>query len=71
MWLHLQTITRVACGHNHTIAVDDAGSCYTWGSGNYGRLGHRVQRDEMAPKKVRNHRAVDWMQGALSSSPGA
>mmetsp|Transcript_6849 Transcript_6849/g.11673 ORF Transcript_6849/g.11673 Transcript_6849/m.11673 type:complete len:475 (-) Transcript_6849:559-1983(-) len=47
-----KTITRVACGVNHTIVVDDAGSCYTFGSGGYGRLGHKVQQDEKAPRRV-------------------
>jgi alpha-tubulin suppressor-like RCC1 family protein len=32
-------ITNVACGHNHTVAVDDANACYTWGFGGYGRYG--------------------------------
>jgi len=35
---HLQ----VACGHTHTIALDDKGAAFTWGNGNYGKLGHKV-----------------------------
>jgi len=50
--LAAQTVTRVAAGHQHAIAVDDAGSAYTWGNGGYGRLGHRVQKDEFAPRKL-------------------
>jgi len=45
-------IIRVACGHNHTICVDSVGKVYTWGFGGYGRLGHKVQKDEFAPKQV-------------------
>jgi alpha-tubulin suppressor-like RCC1 family protein len=37
-------ITNVACGVNHTVCVTSEGECYTWGSGNYGRLGHKVQQ---------------------------
>lgn len=25
------TITKVACGHNHTVALDDQGGAYSWG----------------------------------------
>ena len=35
-------VLRVAVGHNHCLAVDESGSCYTWGNGGYGRLGHKV-----------------------------
>lgn len=45
-------IVNIACGHNHSIAVDDEGVCYTWGTGGYGRLGHKVQKDEMAPRPI-------------------
>ncbi|GAX75806.1 hypothetical protein CEUSTIGMA_g3249.t1 [Chlamydomonas eustigma] len=47
-----KTVTRIACGQNHSIAVDNEGAAYTWGSGSYGRLGHRVQQDELLPRKV-------------------
>jgi alpha-tubulin suppressor-like RCC1 family protein len=45
-------ITKVASGHNHTIAVDAEGRFHTWGFGGYGRLGHKVQKDEWTPKMV-------------------
>lgn len=47
-----QTIVKVACGTNHTVAVDTNGYVYTWGFGGYGRLGHREQKDEWAPRRV-------------------
>ncbi|KAG5543077.1 hypothetical protein RHGRI_015983 [Rhododendron griersonianum] len=33
-----ETIVKVACGTNHTVAVDSNGFVYTWGFGGYGRL---------------------------------
>ena len=36
-----QKVIKVASGHNHTIAVDANGKFWTWGCGDYGRLGHR------------------------------
>ncbi|XP_042508399.1 protein RCC2 homolog [Macadamia integrifolia] len=47
-----ETIVKVACGTNHTVAVDSKGFVYTWGFGGYGRLGHREQKDEWVPRRV-------------------
>ncbi|XP_047328167.1 protein RCC2 homolog [Impatiens glandulifera] len=47
-----ETIVKVACGNNHTVAVDKNGYVYTWGFGGYGRLGHREQKDEWAPRRI-------------------
>ncbi|KAK8476675.1 hypothetical protein V6N13_120863 [Hibiscus sabdariffa] len=47
-----ETIVKVACGTNHTVAVDANGYVYTWGFGGYGRLGHREQKDEWVPRRV-------------------
>ncbi|KAJ4966608.1 hypothetical protein NE237_018457 [Protea cynaroides] len=47
-----EIIVKVACGTNHTVAVDSKGFVYTWGYGGYGRLGHREQKDEWVPRRV-------------------
>ncbi|KAL1533340.1 protein RCC2-like [Salvia divinorum] len=47
-----ETIVKTACGTNHTVAVTKDGHVYTWGFGGYGRLGHREQKDEWAPRLV-------------------
>ncbi|KAK1436516.1 hypothetical protein QVD17_02297 [Tagetes erecta] len=47
-----ETIVKVACGSNHTVAVDTKGYVYTWGFGGYGRLGHREQKDEHSPRRL-------------------
>ncbi|KAI3888668.1 hypothetical protein MKW92_011652 [Papaver armeniacum] len=44
------TVVKVACGTNHTVAVDSKGLVYTWGYGGYGRLGHYEQKDEWTPR---------------------
>lgn len=33
-------ITDVACGVNHSVAMDKKNRVFTWGFGGYGRLGH-------------------------------
>eukprot|EP00803_Ostreobium_quekettii_P006172 evm.model.scf_450.2 EVM.evm.TU.scf_450.2 scf_450:27460-36815(+) len=45
-------IVAVACGHNHTLAVDSEGIACSWGFGGYGRLGHKVQQDEFRPRPL-------------------
>ena len=45
-------ITNLACGHNHCVCTDANGKIWTWGNGGYGRLGHKVQRDEFSPRLV-------------------
>lgn len=45
-------VVNFACGLQHTIAITEDGKCYTWGFGGYGRLGHRVQQDELTPREV-------------------
>ncbi|OVA12616.1 Regulator of chromosome condensation [Macleaya cordata] len=45
-----KTIVKVACGTNHTVAVDSNGFVYTYLV--IYRLGHREQKDEWAPRIV-------------------
>lgn len=45
-------IRQVACGTNHSVALDADGKVWSWGFGGYGRLGHRLQKDEWVPKRI-------------------
>lgn len=36
-------VLKVAAGQQHCLAYDNEGSCYSWGNGGYGRLGHKVR----------------------------
>jgi len=45
-------IKKALCGTNHVVALSKEGHVYTWGFGGYGRLGHKVQKDEYLPKKI-------------------
>jgi alpha-tubulin suppressor-like RCC1 family protein len=33
-------VTRVSCAHMHAAAVTSVGSVFTWGDGEFGKLGH-------------------------------
>ena len=46
------SIKMVACGYNHTIALDTEGRIFTWGCGFYGRLGHNSTVDEYYPRQI-------------------
>jgi alpha-tubulin suppressor-like RCC1 family protein len=45
-------IVKIASGGTHALAVSDAGLAFTWGNGNYGKLGHKVQADEHTPRQL-------------------
>ncbi|DBA81433.1 TPA: hypothetical protein ACH3X1_007220 [Trebouxia sp. C0004] len=46
------TVTKVACGQNHTLALTQEGQAFSWGNGGYGRLGHVKQQDEFKPRNI-------------------
>ena len=37
-------VVAVAAGESHSAAITDKGALYTWGRGNYGRLGHGMMK---------------------------
>lgn len=47
------TIIDVACGTNHTLAVDTKHRCFSWGFAGYHRLGHSETKNELVPRSVR------------------
>lgn len=47
-----QHIIDIACGGSHSAAVTVTGKLYTWGQGNYGRLGHGDNTTHLKPKLV-------------------
>ena len=45
-------IRDLAAGSNHSAAVTSSGELYTWGLGEYGRLGHGDAVPQLTPKRV-------------------
>jgi len=45
-------IVKIACGPNHTVAIDENFKAYSWGFGGYGRLGHAETADELVPRRM-------------------
>ena len=60
-------VVQIAVGSTYSAAVTAAGELYTWGRGNYGRLGHGSSEDQIVPTVVaglRGHRVVDVACGS-------
>jgi alpha-tubulin suppressor-like RCC1 family protein len=45
-------ICAIACGNDHSLAISESGSLYTFGHGNSGQLGHGNKEDQHSPKLV-------------------
>lgn len=43
---------QVACGGDHTLAIDVAGALYAWGRGNWGQTGHGTNDNLASPRRV-------------------
>merc|ERR1712091_832624 len=42
----------VACSSSHTAVATEGGGVYTFGHGEYGRLGHGDDENQLAPRRV-------------------
>ncbi|KAJ8028688.1 E3 ubiquitin-protein ligase HERC2 [Holothuria leucospilota] len=51
--LKTKRIRDIACGSSHSAAVTCTGELYTWGLGEYGRLGHGDNHTQLRPKQVK------------------
>lgn len=51
--VEVNDIIDVACGTNHTVALDSKRRLFSWGFGGYGRLGHAEPKDELIPRLVK------------------
>lgn len=52
--LRSKRIRDIACGSSHSAAITSSGELYTWGMGEYGRLGHGDTVTQLKPKMVCN-----------------
>lgn len=60
-------VTHIACGSEYSAAITASGELYTWGKGNYGRLGIGSSEDQNVPVQVtalHGHRVVDVACGS-------
>jgi len=45
-------VVAVSVGHDHSLALTADGAVWSWGDGDYGKLGHGDWQDQPLPKKV-------------------
>lgn len=50
--LKSKRVRDIACGSSHSAAITSNGDLYTWGLGEYGRLGHGDNTTQLKPKQV-------------------
>ena len=48
----MKSVVGIACGSTYSAAFTQEGELYTWGRGNYGRLGHGSSDDHALPTPV-------------------
>lgn len=45
-------VVHISCGSTYSAAITQNGELFTWGKGNYGRLGHGSSDDHYKPTLV-------------------
>uniref|UniRef100_A0A2H8TU70 HECT-type E3 ubiquitin transferase n=1 Tax=Melanaphis sacchari TaxID=742174 RepID=A0A2H8TU70_9HEMI len=60
-------IFYIACGGAHSAAITSEGELYTWGQGQYGRLGHGDEVSQFTPKLVKELIGKNIIQVACGS----
>eukprot|EP01127_Copromyxa_protea_P018804 TRINITY_DN5996_c0_g2_i1.p1 TRINITY_DN5996_c0_g2~~TRINITY_DN5996_c0_g2_i1.p1 ORF type:complete len:1186 (-),score=164.77 TRINITY_DN5996_c0_g2_i1:961-4518(-) len=57
--LHSTMIWFVCAGAEHSVAADEEGNIWTWGSSKRGQLGHGDTKSSLYPKKIMNFKIPD------------
>uniref|UniRef100_A0A3B5ANJ8 HECT-type E3 ubiquitin transferase n=1 Tax=Stegastes partitus TaxID=144197 RepID=A0A3B5ANJ8_9TELE len=60
-------VVHIACGSTYSAAITADGELYTWGRGNYGRLGHGSSEDQTTPMLVTALKGLKVMDVACGS----
>ena len=65
--LKSKRVRDISCGSSHSAAITSSGELFTWGCGEYGRLGHGDNVTQWRPKQVKHlsdHRVVQVACGS-------
>ena len=65
--LKSKRVRDISCGSSHSAAITSSGELFTWGCGEYGRLGHGDNVTQWRPKQVKHlseHRVIQVACGS-------
>ncbi|MEL7623623.1 MAG: S-layer homology domain-containing protein [Clostridiales bacterium] len=65
-----ETITQIAAGWAHSLALTNTGVVYAWGAGGYGRLGNGANTQQTTPVKVLDGAIEGGNSGVTAISAG-
>ncbi|XP_023931133.1 serine/threonine-protein kinase Nek9 [Lingula anatina] len=68
-FFHSKPVEQISCGDAHVVALTKEGEVYTWGCGEYGRLGLGSEDDHNLPQKVTT-RGKHSVRSVLAGSDG-
>jgi len=68
---YLTGITKVAAGENHSLAVKEDGSLWSWGRNWYGQLGIHSNNDHTIPYQVHGPGNVGYLTDIVDVAAGA
>lgn len=57
--LRSKRVRDIACGSSHSAAITSSGELYSWGLGEYGRLGHGDNVTQLKPKQVNLFKIIE------------
>ena len=60
-----ERVSSVVAGYQHSLAVTEGGTLYSWGNSDEGKLGHGDEEDQLLPKRVAG------LQGVCCVAAGA
>ena len=60
-------VAVAALGGKHSVALTDSGALFTWGYGDFGRLGHGDTATRLVPTLVKTNLAAALQRGAMAA----
>jgi alpha-tubulin suppressor-like RCC1 family protein/pimeloyl-ACP methyl ester carboxylesterase len=66
----LNSVTSIAAGHGHSLALKSDGTVWAWGHGNYGQLGNSGVADSNRPVQVLGPAGTTFLDSIIEISTG-
>ena len=66
----LSNIVAIACGRNHTVALDSSGKTYAWGENESGQLGDNSTSTRTRPIQVKGTNNIGYLTNIIAVAAG-